>query len=80
VTDAPAERGAAGSEAVGWKPVPWLAAVLSLIAAPLGILYVQHPWLAFCYFLAAAAAGLAIFLSMPLEVSTKLAPFLKACR
>jgi len=47
-----------------WKPVPWLAAVLGLIAQPLGMLYVQRPWLATGYFLVAALVGVMAFFSM----------------
>lgn len=27
-----------------WKPKPWLAALLGLLAPPIGMLYVQRPW------------------------------------
>jgi signal peptidase I len=47
-----------------WKPAPWIAAALSLIVAPLGMLYVQRPRLAGAYFLASVAAGIATFLSL----------------
>ena len=47
-----------------WKPVPWLAALLGLIAAPLGMLYVQRPWLATGYFVVAALVGVMAFLSL----------------
>jgi hypothetical protein len=35
--------------ATQWKPVPWIAAVLGLIAVPIGMLYVQRPWWAVVY-------------------------------
>jgi signal peptidase I len=49
---------------MNWKPVPWIAAVLNLLAAPLGMLYVQRPWMALAYFLAGGLVGVMAFLSM----------------
>jgi len=47
-----------------WTPVPWLAAVLSLLITPLGLLYVQRPRLAAGYLGVVVAAAITSALSM----------------
>jgi signal peptidase I len=45
--------------APGWKPRPWLAALLGLFAQPLGLLYVGAPAMAGAYFAATVALAVA---------------------
>lgn len=52
-----------------WKPKRWLAAVLSLPFAPLGLLYVQRPRWALVYFLATLALQVSTFLLLFLGVT-----------
>lgn len=47
-----------------WKPIPWIAAALSLIVTPLGMLYVKAPKLAAIYWLVAIATGVLAFTSI----------------
>lgn len=47
-----------------WKPKRWLAAVLSLLMAPLGLLYVQRPRWATGYFVTAIAIQAAALVSL----------------
>ena len=57
-----------------WKPAPWLAAVLSLLSTPLGLLYVQRPWLAAGYLVAgliAAAASIAVDVGVRLGAAVR---------
>jgi len=49
-----------------WKPSAWLAAILSLVLPPLGLIYVQRLRLAFAYF--AAYIGLVFILCLGLWV------------
>src|SRR5262245_33446392 len=49
--------------AIGWKPIPWVAALLGFVLPPIGMLYVQRPWLAGAYFLCSVVVGVAAFLS-----------------
>jgi signal peptidase I len=57
-----------------WRPKRWLATLLSLFVAPLGMLYLQRPRLALIYLLASlllpfAAIGLFFLLSAPVELA-----------
>jgi signal peptidase I len=46
-----------------WKPKPWLAALLGLIAPPIGMLYVQRPWWALVYFCLATGLSVGVVLA-----------------
>jgi signal peptidase I len=57
-----------------WRPKRWLATLLSLFVAPLGMLYLQRPRLALAYLLASllfqlSAVGLFAVLGMPMAVA-----------
>jgi signal peptidase I len=52
-----------------WQPKRWLAALLSFLMAPLGLLYVQRPRWAIGYFLAAVAIQMTGTLSLSFGVS-----------
>jgi signal peptidase I len=48
----------------GWKPVPWIAALLGLFISPLGMLYVQRPWLALGYLTVSVAIAVSAFFAL----------------
>jgi signal peptidase I len=54
-----------------WKPKRWLAAVLSLLVAPLGLLYVQRPRWAIGYFGTALATQAALVVSLLFGVASQ---------
>lgn len=49
---------------MNWKPNKWIAALLSLILLPLGLIYVGRIRLACAFFLASATLGIAVFLGL----------------
>lgn len=55
-----------------WKPKRWLAALLSIFNAPLGLMYVQRPGLALAYFLALVGLQAAAIGSLLMGVGAKL--------
>jgi signal peptidase I len=52
-----------------WKPKAWLAALLGLIAPPIGMLYVQRPWWALVYFCLATGLSVGVILASGLGLA-----------
>src|SRR4051794_27284780 len=46
-----------------WKPKPWLAALLGLMAPPIGMLYLQRPGWALVYFFLATGLSVGVILA-----------------
>lgn len=61
---------------MGWKPKRWLAVLLSLLIAPLGLLYVQRPRWATAYFAVSLAAQASLILLMLSGVASDIAAFM----